>query len=293
MIEVYIDVNFVKKLIYKQCKGYSIFPIRPIESSGTQHSLYRLGNDYLIRLPKIEWELGSCNLNTLKEYKVTSNLANKLSISISEPVFLGYPNQQYPWHWSIVRWNDGYNPLFESVEEYSGLAIELATFINELHKVKMTDIPYSRRGLDLSVVDNETRNCILKLGNEFDSGLLLDLWFSYSHVAKWDKNPVLVHGDLLPGNILVKNKHLNAVIDFSDVGIGDPACDLVIAWSLFKEKSREVFKNHLAGIDNNTWLRGKAWALSIAVIMLPYYKNSNLVMAQLARTIINNLLTDK
>ena len=101
----------------------------------------------------------------------------------------------------------------------------------------------------------------------------------------------MVHGDLLPGNILLQNQHLNAVIDFSDVGIGDPACDLIIAWSLFKEKTREIFKNHI-GMDDNTWFRGKAWALSIAVIMLPYYKNSNLVMAKLAKTIINNLLLD-
>ncbi|HMT02239.1 MAG TPA: phosphotransferase [Burkholderiales bacterium] len=168
----------------------------------------------------------------------------------------------------------------------------MVIILNELHKIKINDIPYSRRGLNLNTVDDETKNCILKLNDEFNSKLLLNLWDNYSNAPIWDKNPVLIHGDLLPGNILIKNMHLNAVIDFSEVGIGDPACDLIIAWSLFKDQSRGVFKNHLIGIDDNTWIRGKAWALSIAVIMLPYYKNSNLVMAKLARTMINNLLLD-
>jgi aminoglycoside phosphotransferase (APT) family kinase protein len=93
----------------------------------------------------------------------------------------------------------------------------------------------------------------------------------------------------VPGNILLKNKHLNAVIDFTDVGLGDPACDLIIAWSLFNQSSRNIFRNNLNNIDDSTWIRGMAWALSIAVVMLPYYKNTNIVMANLARTIIKNL----
>ncbi len=287
-----INLNLVKQLISEQCNKYNGLPIIPIQSSGTEHTLYKLGNDHLIRLPKIEIECSNCNIYTLNEYKITSDLANKLSIPISEPIFLDHPNLQYPYYWSIIKWNEGYNPDIENIDEYSVLAIELAKFINELHKVKINDTSYSRRGLNLNTVDIETRNCILKLYDEFNTKLLLDLWSNYSNVPTWDKDPVLVHGDLLPSNILIKNMHLNAVIDFSDVGIGDPACDLIIAWSLFKYKSRKIFRNHLINIDDNTWIRGKAWALSIAAIMLPFYKNSNLVMAKLARTIINNLVLD-
>jgi aminoglycoside phosphotransferase (APT) family kinase protein len=82
------------------------------------------------------------------------------------------------------------------------------------------------------------------------------------------------------------------VIDFADLGIGAPACDLVIAWSLLNSHSRRVFKENLEHIDDNTWERGRGWALSIALIMLPYYKNSNPTLAVLARRIIKHLLSD-
>ena len=75
--------------------------------------------------------------------------------------------------------------------------------------------------------------------------------------------------------------------------MGDPACDLVIAWSLFNLRCREIFRNNLDHIDANTWERGKGWALSIAVIMLPYYKNSNAYLANLAGTMISNILNDE
>ena len=94
----------------------------------------------------------------------------------------------------------------------------------------------------------------------------------------------------MPGNILVRSNRLSAVIDFSDVGIGDPACDLIIAWSLLKSHSRRSFRENLENIDDNTWERGRGWALSIALIILPYYKNSNPILATLARRIIENVM---
>ena len=101
-----------------------------------------------------------------------------------------------------------------------------------------------------------------------------------------------MHGDFLPGNILIQNHRLRAVIDFSDVGIGDPACDLVIAWSLLNPQSRRIFKENLENIDDDTWERGRGWALSIALIMLPYYKYSNPVLVSLAHRTIENVLGD-
>jgi aminoglycoside phosphotransferase (APT) family kinase protein len=289
MIYIQIDLAIVKQLIIDQCHQYSNLLITPLETYGTSHALYRLGNDYLIRLPKIDWENSNCNRDTLNEFHITNHLSPILDITISTPIFLGNPCQYYQYYWSIIKWHDGDTPKFETNNEYSQLAIELAKFINQLHTIKIDNIDYSRRGGDLSKIDSDTRQAIHQINDEFDGQLLLILWDKYSKVSKWDQSPRLIHGDLLPGNILLKNKHLNAVIDFTDVGLGDPACDLIIAWSLFNQSSRNIFRNNLNNIDDSTWIRGMAWALSIAVVMLPYYKNTNIVMANLARTIIKNL----
>jgi aminoglycoside phosphotransferase (APT) family kinase protein len=104
------------------------------------------------------------------------------------------------------------------------------------------------------------------------------------NVPLFSHDPVWVHGDCLLGNILVENNRLNAVIYFSDIGIGDPACDLVIAWSLLKPHSRKIFRENLENIDDDTWERGRGLALSIALIMLLYYKNSNLDFSNARKT---------
>lgn len=192
----------------------------------------------------------------------------------------------------MTKWNEGHNPNFEVENEHELLAKDLADFLNELHGIMLDNGPYSRRGVHLKEVDAETRKAIGELEGEVDIQSVTHLWNQLSNVPLWGKEPVWVHGDFLPGNILVRNNRLSAVIDFSDVGIGDPACDLVIAWSLLKPHSRKIFRDNLENIDDDMWERGRGWALSIALIMLPYYKHSNPVLATLARQMIENVLSD-
>lgn len=174
------------------------------------------------------------------------------------------------------------------------LAAELAGFLNAFHKINLKDGPASRRGIRLNdkELDAETKMAIGKLKDEIDISQVSALWDQLSNIPYWSKEPVWIHGDLLPGNILVQDNRLTAVLDFTDVGVGDPACDLVIAWALLNPHSRQVFKINLENIDEDTWKRGQGWALSIALIMLPYYKHTNPVLAALARRMIENVLSD-
>ncbi|MGQ3892347.1 aminoglycoside phosphotransferase family protein [Legionella sp. CNM-4043-24] len=288
--ELEINEFLVKNLIEKQCPRWANLTMQPVSSSGTDNALFRLGDDYIVRLPRIEWAPGSIVRSINKEYEWIPKIAHLLTIPVSKPVFKGSPDDHYPWPWLIAKWYDGQNPDFENDNEYELLAKDLADFINNLHAIRLADGPFSRRGVPLKNLDQETRTALKALQKDMDTKPLTALWDNLSDTPQWDKESVWVHGDFLPGNIITQNNRLSAVIDFTDTGIGDPACDLIVAWSLFNAQSRSVFKDHLYSIDENTWQRGRGWALSIAVIMLPYYKNSNPVLATLARRMIHNVI---
>lgn len=78
------------------------------------------------------------------------------------------------------------------------------------------------------------------------------------------------HGDLLAENLLVRDGRLAAVLDFGALAVGDPTADLVGAWEILDAPARAVMRARL-GVDDATWLRGRAWALVIAVMTFPYY----------------------
>lgn len=288
--ELEINECLAKTLIEKQCPRWSNLTLKPVSSSGTDNALFRLGDDYIVRLPRIEWTPGSIVRSINKEYEWIPKIAHWLTIPVSEPVFKGNPDDHYPWPWLIAKWHDGQNPDFEKETEYELLAKDLAGFINNLHTIRLENGPLSRRGVPLKELDQETRTAIHALKTDMDTQVISTLWEQLSNISPWNTDPVWVHGDLLPGNIITQNNRLSAVIDFTDTGMGDPACDLVIAWSLLNAPSRSVFRDHLKNIDDDTWQRGRGWALSIAVIMLPYYKHSNPVLATLARRMIKNVI---
>jgi aminoglycoside phosphotransferase (APT) family kinase protein len=106
----------------------------------------------------------------------------------------------------------------------------------------------------------------------------------------WRGSPVWVHGDVSSGNLLVKGCRLAAVIDFGSSGVGDPACDLYIAWTLLEGESREVFHVTLP-LDEATWARGRGWTLWKALITLAEHQDFNPPGAW-ARRVIDNVLAD-
>ena len=293
--EYEITISLVKTLLENQCPKWSQLPLAPIASSGTDNALFRLGENYVVRLPRVEWAPGSVKRGIDKEYEWVPKLARHLKMSISEPLFKGIATSFYPWPWSITQWNSGQNPDFEKGHEYEQLAKDLADFLNDLQKIKLNQGPLSRRGIPLQKVNNETKKAIKQLesDSEFNTTMISSMWDELSNTPPWKKNLVWVHGDLLPGNILIQNNRLSAVIDFADVGRGDPACDLIIAWSLLNPFSREIFRAHLQSIDDHTWKRGKGWALSIALIILPYYRNTNPALTAVAERIIEQVIYDE
>jgi len=111
-------------------------------------------------------------------------------------------------------------------------------------------------------------------------------------VPEGDGLPVWLHGDLQPGNLLVRDGRLSGVLDFGGLGAGDGAADLAPAWSVLRPDARDAFRAALR-VDDVTWARGRAWAFSIALVALPYYVESNPALAAVSRRTIEAVLAEE
>jgi aminoglycoside phosphotransferase (APT) family kinase protein len=105
----------------------------------------------------------------------------------------------------------------------------------------------------------------------------------------WDRPPVWIHGDMSAQNLLVQESELKSVIDFGQLAIGDPACDLAIAWTLFRGESRRAFRAMLP-LDSGTWARGQAWTLWKALIVAARLPGTNPAYAAQSWRLIDELL---
>lgn len=289
--EVATDATLVRRLLAAQFPQWADLPIARLDSAGTDNAIYRLGDAMAVRLPCIHWAVGQVG----KEHRWLPQLAPYLPLAIPAPLAMGEPDGGYPWHWSVQRWLPGENATIAGNADLRQAAIDLARFIAALQRIDTTGAPravdHNSRGNPLATRDEVTRKAIASLQSIIDTGAATAAWESALQAPEWDRAPVWFHGDMLPGNLLFERGRLSAVIDFGGLGIGDPACDLMIAWGLFSSESREAFRAEL-GVDDATWARGRGHALSQALLFVPYYLKTNPVGVRIARRQIDEVLAD-
>ena len=285
--EVDTDASLVRRLLRGQFPQWADLPIERVESAGTDNAIYRLGDDMAVRLPRIHWAIEQVD----KEHRWLPKLAPLLPLAIPAPLAKGAPGEGYPWAWSVQRWLEGENATVESVADLHQAATDLARFVIALQRIDPSDGPPAGRGVSLALRDAAMRAAIAEVRGLLDTDAVTAAWEVALGAPEWDRSPVWVHGDLLPGNLLVERGRLSAVIDFGGLGVGDPACDLMIAWSLFSGESREVFRAAL-GVDDATWARGRGHALSQAIIFIPYYLDTNPAGVRSARRVVDEVLAE-
>jgi aminoglycoside phosphotransferase (APT) family kinase protein len=290
--QVETHVSLVGRLLAAQFPQWARLPIEPVPSAGTDNALYRLGSGMVVRHPRIHWATGQVE----KEHRWLPRLAPHLPLAIPAPLAMGRPGEGYPWRWSVYRWLDGENATLERLADPRQAATELAQFIAALQRIDSTGGPLSgahnfARGVPLALRDPPTRAAIAELRGTLDIDAATAAWEAALRAPAWHRPPVWVHGDLQPGNLLAVGGRLSAVIDFGGLGVGDPACDLMVAWNLFSADTREVLRAAL-GVDDATWARGRGWALSVGLIALPYYRSTNPALAGIARRAIEEALAD-
>ena len=289
--EVDIDESLVRRLLVAQFPQWAELPITPVLSSGTDNAMYRLGDDLAVRLPRIYWAVDD------RERECLPRLAPHLPLTIPVTVATGEPGEGYPWQWAVCRWLEGENPSIERLADPCQAARDLARFIVALRKIDPTGGPSAEpgaRGAPLATRDADTRDAIASLRGILTSDELAGVtaaWDEALHAPVWDRPPVWIHGDLQAGNLLAYQGRLSAVIDFGCLSVGDPACELQVAWNFFSGESREAFRAALAD-DDATWARGRGWALSVALIALPYYVNTSPAIAAQSRRTIAEVLAD-
>jgi aminoglycoside phosphotransferase (APT) family kinase protein len=259
-----VDAEQVHRLVLDQFPQWADLPIRPVANGGWDNRTFHLGDTMLARLPSA----AEYALAVAKEQRWLPVLAPRLPLPIPVPLAEGKPGAGFPFPWSIYQWLDGEPASMDRVDSIR-FAVDLAGFLAALQGIDTTDGPRPGkhnwfRGGTLRTYDAQTRRALATVNAHVDSALARKIWETALD-ARWDGVDTWFHGDVAQGNLLLDGGNLAAVIDFGTCGVGDPACDLAVAWTLLTAERRQAFRARLA-VDDATWARGRGWALWKALI---------------------------
>lgn len=263
-----ITADVAARLVTGQFPQWAALPVTPVALNGWDNTTFRLGDELLVRLPSGDGYAAAVE----KEQRWLPMLADRLPLPIPVPVAMGRPGAGYPWPWSIYRWIDGEPASVGRIAELTGFAAGLAAFLTALQAIDGSEGPSAgqhsaHRGGPLAYFDDEEiPESIQLLADEIDTDAAIEVWRT-ALSSTWDRAPVWVHGDVVGSNLLITDGALSGVIDFGCAAVGDPACDLVMAWTFFDRDSSEQFRNRLR-LDEATWARGRGWALWKALITI-------------------------
>ena len=284
--EIDIDEQLVARLVATQFPQLADLPIRALRSTGTVNAIYRLGDDLCARLPRVSWWARDLE----KELTWLPKLAPYVSLRVPEPVAWGQPEGGYPFPWAIYRWIEGQPYRDDLLHDEGEAAAALAQFVLELRRIDPRSAPRGGRR-PLRELDAPTRAAIEASCGVIDSEAAAAAWTSALQAPEWDGTPMWIHADLLRPNLLVESGRLSAVIDFGSVGVGDGAADVIAAWSVFGPSGRAAFRAALT-VDDGTWNRARGYALHQAVLIIPYYAQTNPEFVALAKRTVEQLLAD-
>lgn len=289
--EPVIDVPLVAALIREQFPDWADLPVSRVQPDGWDNRTFRLGQDLLVRLPSAAGYVDQ----VAKEQRWLPVLAPRLPLPVPVPVAAGTAGSGYRWPWSVYRWLPGTVAATARIEDEVAFAAAVAGFLAALARVDATDGPVPGphnffRGGALVTYDEQTRAALVTLAGRIDVAAATNLWEA-ALATTWQAPPVWIHGDVGPGNLLVADGALSAVIDFGGTAVGDPACDLVIAWTTFSGASRDAFRA-ARPVDDGTWARGRGWALWKALITLAGEFGSDPAALDGARRTLTQVLAD-
>jgi aminoglycoside phosphotransferase (APT) family kinase protein len=291
--ELETDASLVARLLAGQFPEWASLRIEPVSPLGTDNALYRLGEDMVVRLPRRERTVRTLE----KERRWLPKLGPLLPLGVPVPLADGMPAEGYPWKWCVYEWLDGENATIERIDDPAQAALDLAAFLTALQRIDPKGGPAPGehnffRGEPLGRRDQATRAAIASLSGALDAEAVTGAWEAALAAPEWEQAPVWVHGDLDARNLLAAEGRLCGVVDFGSLGVGDPACDVMVAWKMLPPDTRDIFRTALS-VDDATWARGRGWTLTQAVVALAYYTmETNPVLVREARRWLVEVLAD-
>ncbi|WP_243057473.1 aminoglycoside phosphotransferase family protein [Nocardioides sp. SR21] len=278
----------VARMVAQQHPQWSHLPVTPVSEFGTDHCLFHVGDELVARMPRVGWAADQA----ASDAAWLPVLAPHLPVTVPAPVALGEPDDDYPFAWSVAPWLPGTTPTADNADPRA-LAADLGGFVRALHAVDATDGPRKTgtdRGSPIRGLDEYVRRAIEECGDRIDTAAVTAAWEDCVAAPDWAGDPVWIHGDLMPGNLLVRDGRLSAVIDWGALGTGDPAPDLAPAWYTIPSARREL--REAVEYDDDTWRRARGWALGPALTGIPYYWDTVPAFAQRGQRTVAAVLAD-
>ncbi|MEL4317698.1 aminoglycoside phosphotransferase family protein [Leifsonia sp. YIM 134122] len=280
--ELPVDAGLVRRLLSEQFPAWATLPVSPL-ATGTVNAMFRLGDEMVVRLPFVERAAG----DILFEQRWLPVLGPALPVRIPRVLATGSPSAEYPCPWLVLDWLPGTPPVpgAAGTDADEALADDIVAFLAGLRRIDTADAPPGYRSGTFHGLAPSVRASIDAIADLVDAPSLRRLWDDSLAAAPWTGEPVWTHGDLLSGNLLVEDDRLSGVLDIACAGVGDPACDLLAAWSILQPRARARLRA-LLGVDDETWRRGRGWAVAQASIALAYYRDT---FPQMANTSLHML----
>jgi aminoglycoside phosphotransferase (APT) family kinase protein len=263
--ELPITDTLVRRLVDTQFPQWAGLPLGRVQPDGTDHAIFRLGDELSVRLPRV----GGSESSDSKQLEWLPKLAPVLPVEIPVPLAQGEPAGDYPWHWEIHTWVEGEMLPVEQIDAVQA-ARDLAALVGALRVIDPAGAPPGR-GVPLAERDKSFREWLPKFSGD---RIVLAEWEQALAAPQWEGPPVWHHGDLDMRNWLVRDGRISGVIDWSEMGVGDPAVDVMVAWKLHSPDARDAFRDALP-VDDATWARARGWVIWQAVAALAYYTPQN------------------
>lgn len=290
--QVEVDVEVVRRLVAGQFPGWAELPVTELRTAATVNAVFRLGDDLLARFPlqqRTSDDL-AVELAALRELSGATRFATPVVVAD------GVAGEGYPFGWAVLAWIDGVPADAVDTADLTGLALDLAEFVRGVRDLPLHGRKFSGtgRGGDLHAHDAWVEQCLERSQEVFaerlDVAALRDLWARYRTLPHVSAD-VVTHGDLVPGNLLLRDGRLAGVLDAGRLGPADPALDLVAGWHLFDRRAREAFRRGVGG-EELDWVRGQAWAFQQAMGLGWYYLTTNPSMSSLGLRTLGRILDD-
>lgn len=284
-----VCLGTVRELVGQQFPQWQELPITEVASHGTVNALFRIGDTFVARFPLEPGEVTATRQWLESEAQAARELLGCTRFCTPEPVALGEPGAGYPLPWAVQTWLPGTVATDEDPGESVGFAHDLAEFIHGVRAIDTHGRTFNGRGRggDLRSADAWMATCFERSEQLLDVPRLRRIWAVMRALPR-SAADVMTHGDLIPGNVLVSDGRLAAVIDVGGLGPADPALDLVGAWHLLEARPRQAFRDDL-GCDDLEWERGKAWAFEQSMGAVSYYAESNPAMSLMGRRTLQRI----